>query len=110
MGKDSQILLLTFITNDPEDEVSSGIALDFSHKIKQYFAGCSDECCIPELLAKAPWNVREVRGHFEKLQMIFQKISKMKKRMQRELLKVKRLGGTPKQTSSANFAQLFEQF
>ena len=38
------------------------------------------------------------------------RISKMKKRMQRELLKVKRLGGTPKQTSSANFAQLFEQF
>jgi hypothetical protein len=51
MTKQSSILLMTFITNDPEDEVSSSIALDFSHKIKQYFKGCSDECSIPDMLA-----------------------------------------------------------
>jgi hypothetical protein len=30
----SKVLLLTFITNQTDDEVSSSIALDFSHKIR----------------------------------------------------------------------------
>lgn len=32
-------MLLTFINNESEDLVSSQIALDFSHKIRQYFSG-----------------------------------------------------------------------
>ena len=31
---ETSILLLTFVNNLSEDEVSSSIALDFSHKIK----------------------------------------------------------------------------
>lgn len=34
ISRQSKILLLTYISNDPEDDVTSSIALDFSHKIK----------------------------------------------------------------------------
>ena len=44
MTKDSKILLMTFISNDMEDDTCSSIALDFSHKIRQYFSGNSDDC------------------------------------------------------------------
>ena len=43
---------MTFICNEAEDETSSSIALDFSHKIRQYFSGNSDECQIPNLLLR----------------------------------------------------------
>ena len=33
ISKTSKVLLITFVSNDPEDEVCSTIALDFSHKI-----------------------------------------------------------------------------
>jgi hypothetical protein len=46
----SKILLLTFINNDTDDEISSSIALDFSHKIRQYYQGNSDECIIPQII------------------------------------------------------------
>lgn len=41
---DSKILLMTYINNSAEDDITNSIALDFSHKIKQYFNGNSDEC------------------------------------------------------------------
>lgn len=44
--KESKILLLTYINNSPEDDATNSIALDFSHKIKQYFNGNPDECQI----------------------------------------------------------------
>jgi hypothetical protein len=43
---------MTFISNDPEDEIISSIALDFLHKIRQYFSGNSDECLITKMLQK----------------------------------------------------------
>jgi len=72
---------MTYISNNPEDEVSSSIALDFSHKIKQYFNGNSDECNIPNMLMSSPWVTSDIKQHFEKLSLIFIKVSKMKKRI-----------------------------
>jgi len=69
---------MTYISNDINDEVSSSIALDFAHKIKQYFNGNSDECIIPALLNASQWGNLEIKDHFSKLSMIFVKISKMK--------------------------------
>lgn len=87
---DSNILLLTFISNDQIDETSSSIALDFSHKIRQYFSGNGDECFIPSMIQASPWNPVEVRDHFSKLAMIFDKSQKMKSRVYKELTKARR--------------------
>ena len=58
---------MTYINNEVEDEVSSTIALDFSHKIKQYFNGNSDECNIPNMLISSPWVASDIKEHFDKL-------------------------------------------
>ena len=47
---DSKVLLLTYISNDHSDETSSSIALDFSHKIRSYYSGNSDECYTPNFI------------------------------------------------------------
>lgn len=47
---DSKIMLLTFISNDITDETSSSIALDFSHKIRSYYSGNSDDCYTSNFL------------------------------------------------------------
>lgn len=86
--RDSKILLLTYIlNNDKDDEISSSIALDFSHKIRQYYSGNSDECFIPRIL-----NGYQGSEHlnFEKLETIFEKLDKIKTRVKRELEKAQK--------------------
>lgn len=78
---------MTYINNDQEDEATNSIALDFSHKIRQYFNGNSDECQIPKILETSPWLASEITSHFAKLELIFTKVAQMKKRVQRELVK-----------------------
>jgi hypothetical protein len=84
----SKILLLTFINNEVEDEMNSSIALDFSHKIRQYYQGNSDECIIPQIINQ---DDREyLQKNYQKLSLIFSKLRKMKKRVNRELLKAEK--------------------
>jgi hypothetical protein len=66
----SKILLLSFVTNDVEDEASSSIALDFSHKIRQYYSGNSDECMIKQFLyqeQELDFNIEDTRECFAKI-------------------------------------------
>ena len=66
-------MLLTFINNDAEDSVSSQIALDFSHKIRQYFSGQSDECAIKSIIESNRFGFDPVliTENFQKLDQIF---------------------------------------
>lgn len=74
-------MLLTFISNESEELVSSQIALDFSHKIRQYFSGQSDECAIKSIIDSNKFNHDPVllTEIFEKVDQIFMQVEMVRK-------------------------------
>lgn len=61
---------MSFVTNDIEDEASSSIALDFSHKIRQYYSGNSDECMIKQFLSheqELDFNIEDTKECYSKI-------------------------------------------
>ena len=82
-------MLLTFINSETEDLVSSQIALDFSHKIRQYFSGQSDECAIKSIIDSNKFDFDPVliTESFEKLDQIFMYLEVVKRKSQKLLSK-----------------------
>lgn len=78
-------MLLTFINNEAEDLVSSQIALDFSHKIRQYFSGQSDECVIKNIIDSNKFDYDPVllTESFEKLDQMFMYLEIVKRKSQK---------------------------
>ena len=66
-------MLLTYITNDQEDEISSSIALDFAHKIRSYYSGNSDECYTSTMMLPSD-EIPMMQDNFSKLTLIFSKL------------------------------------
>lgn len=90
--RQSKIMLLTFVSNEAEDEISSTIALDFSHKIRQYFSGQSDDCPIESIVRNnevaidpslAAWS-------FAQLDQAFTQLQRLQRRVDVELARVSR--------------------
>jgi hypothetical protein len=84
-------MLLTFISNESEELVSSQIALDFSHKIRQYFSGQSDECAIKSIIDSNKYNHDPVllTEIFEKVDQIFMQVEMVRREAQKIAKKVK---------------------
>ena len=79
------------LNNDKDDEISSSIALDFAHKIRQYYSGNSDECFIPTILNHyGDRRDGPESKNFEKLETILSKLNKINKRVKRELEKAQK--------------------
>ena len=80
----SKILLCTVV----QDSVCSEMAIDFTHKIKQYFWGQNDDCQIDDMISST--NCKRMKLQFKKLASILAEVDAMVALQKEELRKLRR--------------------